>query len=34
MAVGGNVDDVPGLVPPHSLQEKMRIKNALQTLIN
>jgi len=26
MAGGGNVDDVPGLVLPHSLQEKVRVK--------
>jgi len=27
MADGGNVDDVPGLLlPPHSLEEKMRFK--------
>jgi len=26
MVGGGNVDNVPGLVPPHLLQEKMRVK--------
>jgi len=26
---GGSVDDTPGLVPPHSLQDTMRVRQCI-----